>query len=119
MTSSHDYIKDKRNKNIKIYIDGKYYLRDRAKISVFDSGFLLGDGVRTGIRLHNRKLLFLNQHLKRLFDDAKAIDLKIPFNKKELENILYNAVKKNNMKTDVHIRLVISRGIKSTPYRPF
>ena len=117
MTSSHDYKKDKRNKNIKIYINGKFFLRKDAKISVFDSGFLLGDGCWTGIRLHNDKLLFLEDHLKRLFDDAKAISLKIPYDKKSIGKMIYKTVEKNDMKTDVHIRLVISRGIKSTPYQ--
>jgi len=117
MTSSHDYKKDKRNQNIKIYINGKFFLRKNAKVSVFDSGFLLGDGCWTGIRLHNDKLLFLEDHLKRLFDDAKSISLKIPYEKKSIGRMIYKTVKKNNMKTDVHIRLVISRGIKSTPYQ--
>ena len=117
MPSSHDYKKDKRNQEIKIFINGKFLTRKNAKISVFDSGFLLGDGVWTGIRLHNQKLLFLNEHIKRLYDDAKAISLKIPVNKKKLKDHLYKTVKKNNMKTDVHIRLIISRGIKSTPYQ--
>jgi len=117
MTSSHDYIKDKRNQKIKIYINGKFYTRKKAKISVFDSGFLLGDGVWTGIRLHNNKLLFLEEHLKRLYDDAKTISLKIHLNKIQLSEILYTTVLKNKMTTDVHIRVVISRGIKSTPYQ--
>ena len=117
MTSSHDYIKDKRNQKIKIYINGKFYTRKKAKISVFDSGFLLGDGVWTGIRLHNNKLLFLEEHLKRLYDDAKIISLKIHLNKIQLSEILYTTVLKNKMITDVHIRVVISRGIKSTPYQ--
>ncbi len=117
MPSSHDYKKDKRNENIKIYINGKFFLRKYAKISVFDSGFLLGDGCWTGIRLHNNKLLYLNEHIKRLFDDAKAISLKIPYNKKLLGEVIYKTIKKNNMETDVHIRIIISRGIKSTPYQ--
>ena len=117
MLSSHDYKKDKRNKYIKIYINGKFYIRDNAKISVFDSGFLLGDGVWTGIRLHNKKLLFLKEHLNRLYDDAKAIDIKIPNNKKFLSNEIYKTIEKNKMINDVHIRLIISRGIKSTPYQ--
>ena len=117
MPSSHDHKKDKRNELIKIYINGKFYLRDNAKISVFDSGFLLGDGCWSGIRLHNNKLLFLKEHLKRLFDDAKSIGIKIPHSKKNLSEILYKAVKINKMNSDVHIRLVVSRGIKSTPYQ--
>ena len=117
MPSSHEYKKDNRNRNIKIYINGKFYQRNNAKISVFDSGFLLGDGVWTGIRLHNKTLLFLKEHLIRLYDDAKAISLKIPINKKKLGDEIYKTIKKNKMKSDVHIRLVISRGVKSTPYQ--
>ena len=66
------------NKNIKIFVNDKFYKREKAKVSVFDSGFLLGDGVWSGIRYHNNKFLFLKDHLIRLFDDAKKIDLKIP-----------------------------------------
>jgi branched-chain amino acid aminotransferase len=117
LSSSHDYIKDKRNANIKIYINGYFYPRNKASISVFDSGFLLGDGVWSGIRLHNQKLLFIKEHLKRLNDDAKQIGLKIHLSKKELEKAIYKTTKINKMKSDVHIRLVVSRGIKSTPYQ--
>ena len=117
MTSSHDYNKDKRNKNIKIYINNKFYPRNKASISVFDSGFLLGDGVWTGIRLHNNKLLFLKEHLNRLYNDAKTISLKIPFSKITLGKKIYSTIKINKMESDVHIRVVISRGIKSTPYQ--
>ena len=117
MPSSHDYKKDKRNKDIKIFINGKFYQRDKATISVFDSGFLLGDGVWTGIRLHNNKLLFLKEHLNRIYDDAKAISLKIHLSKNDLSKNIYQTIKKNKMISDVHIRLIISRGIKSTPYQ--
>ena len=117
MPSSHDYKKDIRNKDIKIYINGKFFIRKEAKISVFDSGFLLGDGCWSGIRLHKKKLLFLKEHINRLFDDAKSISIKIPFTKKRLEEILYKTIKINKMDTDVHLRLIISRGIKSTPYQ--
>ena len=117
MPSSHDYIKDKRNRNIKIFINNKFYLREKAKVSVFDSGFLLGDGVWSGIRFHNNKFLFLRDHLNRLFEDAKKIDLKIHLTKKQLTKILTETIKINKMKTDVHIRLIVSRGIKSTPYQ--
>ena len=74
-------------------------------------------GVWSGIRFHNNKFLFLNDHLNRLFDDAKKINLKIHLNKKQLTKILFDTIKINKMKTDVHIRLVVSRGIKSTPYQ--
>ena len=117
MTSSHDYKKDKRNQKIKIFINNKYYERNNAKISVFDSGFLLGDGVWTGIRLYKKKLLFLKEHLNRLFGDAEAIGMKIHISKKLLGKKIYNTVIKNKMQSDVHIRVVISRGLKSTPYQ--
>ena len=117
MPSSHDFKKDKRNQKIKIYINGRYFLRNKAFVSVFDSGFLLGDGVWTGIRLHKNKLLFLKEHIERLYDDAKIISLKIPLTKKIFGELIYKTVKKNKMVSDVHIRVIISRGIKSTPYQ--
>ena len=117
MPSSHDFIKDNRNKNIKIFVNNKFYPREKAKISVFDSSILLGDGIWSGIRFHNNKFLFLKEHLDRLFDDAKKISLKIHLSKKQITKILFDTIKINKMKTDVHIRLIISRGIKSTPYQ--
>tara|TARA_Y100000590_G_scaffold469117_1_gene654949 strand:- start:149 stop:1042 length:894 start_codon:yes stop_codon:yes gene_type:complete len=117
MPSSHDYLKDKRNKNLKIYINGKFFKRKDAKISVFDSSILLGDGVWDGLRYHNNKFLFLNDHIKRLYNDAKKISLKIHISKENLIKLLKKTIKINNIKTDVHIRLIISRGIKSTPYQ--
>ena len=117
MPSSHDFIKDKRNKNIQIYINGKFFVREKAKISVFDSSILLGDGIWSGIRFHNNNFLFLKDHINRLFDDAKMISLKIHLTKKQISKILFDTIKINKMKTDVHLRLIISRGIKSTPYQ--
>tara|TARA_Y100000588_G_C14079128_1_gene849341 strand:- start:189 stop:1088 length:900 start_codon:yes stop_codon:yes gene_type:complete len=117
MPSSHNYKRDKRNDSIKIYIDGKFYLRNKAKISVFDSGFLLGDGIWTSLRLHNNKLIFLDQHISRLYTDAKAISLKLPFSRTHLKTILFKTISINKMSSDVHIRLIVSRGIKSTPYQ--
>ena len=81
MASTHDYIKDIRNENIKIYINGKFYHRSEAKISVFDSGFLLGDGVWEGIRLHKGTLIHLDAHIDRLFDGAKSIAMKMHLTK--------------------------------------
>jgi len=117
MASTHDYIKDNRNENILIYINGKYFTRSKASISVFDSGFLLGDGVWEGIRLHNNRLVHLKEHINRLFDGAKTISLEIHMTKDEIINAIWETLKKNKMKTDTHIRLIISRGIKSTPYQ--
>ena len=117
MVSTHDYIKDERNENILIYINGKYFTRSKASISVFDSGFLLGDGVWEGIRLHNNTLIHLKEHINRLFHGAKKISLEIHMTKDEIINAIWETLKKNKMKTDTHIRLIISRGIKSTPYQ--
>ena len=117
MASTHDFVKDLRNEYIKIYINGEYYHRSEAKISVFDSGFLLGDGVWEGIRLHNNKLIHLEYHIDRLYDGAKSIAMDIHLSKKEMINAIWSTLNENNMSTDTHIRLIVSRGIKSTPYQ--
>ena len=115
--SSHSYIKNNKNEGIFINIDGKLFPRNEAKVSVFDSGFLLGDGVWEGIRLHKGRLIFINEHLDRLFSSAKGISLNIPFSKNEIIREILKVLEKNNMKEDVHIRLIISRGEKITPYQ--
>ena len=117
MVSSHDFVDDKRNKNIKIYINGKFYKRKDAKISVFDSSTMLGDGIWDSLRYHNDNFIFLKEHLDRLYKDAKLIDLKIHLTRKKLSEALTKTIKINKMKTDVHLRIIVSRGIKSTPYQ--
>ena len=117
MVSSHDFVDDKRNKNIKIYINGKFYKRKDAKISVFDSSTMLGDGIWDSLRYHNNNFIFLKEHLDRLYKDAKLIDLKIHLTRKKLSEALIKTIKINKMKTDIHIRIIVSRGIKSTPYQ--
>ena len=117
MVSSHDFIDDKRNKNIKIYINGKFYKRKDAKISVFDSSTLLGDGIWDSLRYHNNNFIFLKEHLDRLYKDAKLIDLKIHLTRKKFSEALIKTIQINKMKTDVHLRIIVSRGIKSTPYQ--
>ena len=117
MVSSHDFVDDKRNKNIKIYINGKFYKRKDAKISVFDSSTMLGDGIWDSLRYHNDNFIFLKEHLDRLYKDAKLIDLKIHLTRKKLSEALIKTIKINKMKTDVHLRIIVSRGIKSTPYQ--
>ena len=117
MPTTHDYYDDPRNEDIKIYINGDFFHRNEAKVSVLDSGFLLGDGVWEGIRLHNSKLLHLEKHLNRLFVGAKALDLDIHLSKDEIKNALMKTLELNNMNSDVHIRLIVSRGLKKTPYQ--
>ncbi len=115
--SSHSFIYNSKNENIFININGELHRRKEAKISVFDSGFLLGDGIWEGIRLHKSKLIFIDEHLDRLFKSAAGISLTIPLTKKEIINEINKVLLKNSMKDDVHIRLIISRGEKITPYQ--
>ena len=117
MPSTHDYIMDKRNKEIQIYINGEFYHRSEANVSVMDSGFLLGDGVWEGIRLHKNVLIHLGDHLIRLYTGAKSIAMDIPLSKQEIKSAIMKTTQINNMETDVHIRLIVSRGIKKTPYQ--
>jgi len=115
--SSHSYIYNPKNNDIFININGELYHRSEAKISVFDSGFLLGDGVWEGIRLHKSKLMFIDDHLERLFNSAAGISLKIPLSKNEIIDEINKVLIKNSMNDNVHIRLIISRGDKITPYQ--
>jgi len=117
MASTHDYVIDSRNDNIQIYIDGQFFARKDAKVSVMDSGYLLGDGVWEGIRLYNNHLIHLEKHLERLYDGAETIQMDIGISKSEMKSALEKTLKKNEMISDVHIRLIVSRGIKSTPYQ--
>ena len=112
---THSYRDDERNKNIQIYINGELYPRKKASISVFDSGFLLGDGVWEGIRFLNGYMVFLKEHLERLYHGAEKLAIDIGYTKEELTGLIQRALDANNMKTGVHIRLIVSRGLKKTP----
>ena len=114
---THSYVEDQRNKNIIIYINGEFFTRNEAKISVFDSGFLLGDGVWEGIRLHNGKLCFIEEHIQRLYHGAEKLKIEIGKSKEELIALIYETIHTNVMDSDVHIRLIVSRGLKRTPYQ--
>ena len=117
MASTHDYHNDPRNDNILIYINGEYFQRSEAKVSVLDSGYLLGDGVWEGIRLHKGHLVHLDEHLDRLYSGAENLAMDIGLSKVEVKQALETTILKNGMKSDVHIRLIVSRGIKKTPYQ--
>ncbi len=114
---THDYLDDPRNGAILISINGEMFPRDEAKVSVFDSGFMLGDGVWEGIRYHKGTLLFLEAHIDRLYEGAKAIDMDIGLNRSEMVARIEAVLAANEMETDVHIRLMVTRGVKSTPYQ--
>ncbi|MFT5838157.1 MAG: branched-chain amino acid aminotransferase [Flavobacteriales bacterium] len=116
-SGTHKYQQDTRNDNILININGELFPRSEAKISVFDSGFILGDGVWEGIRLHNGQLAFIEQHMRRLYDGAKALDMDIGLSAAQLVERIKNTCDANHMSDGVHIRLMVTRGIKSTPYQ--
>lgn len=108
---------DKRNENIKIYINGSFYKREEAKISVFDSGFLLGDGIWEGIRLVNNEWLFLDEHLERLFEGCRAIDIDINMSFNDIKKAIHDTQKINDMDGSAHARLMITRGDKTKPFQ--
>ena len=114
---THQYQDDPRNQTILININGELFLRREAKISVFDSGFILGDGVWEGIRLHKGHLAFIDMHMRRLYDGAKALDMDIGLSQGELTKRIYDTCKANSMTDGVHIRLMVTRGEKATPYQ--
>ena len=114
---THDYQPDPRNAAIQVSINGKLYPRDEAKVSVFDSGYILGDGVWEGLRVHDGGLPFLDQHLDRLYEGAKAIDMDIGLNREQLTAQILAALRANKMRDGVHIRLMVTRGLKATPYQ--
>lgn len=116
-TITHQAEDDLRNEAIMIYVNGRIVPRAEALISVYDSGFMLGDGVWEGLRLYNGKWAFLNDHIERLFEAAKAIDLDIGMDKAGVIAALEDTRKLNKMKHDVHARLMVTRGVKSKPFQ--
>lgn len=112
---THNSIEDNRNNNIKILINDEFFSRDDAKISVFDSGYLVGDGVWEAMRLHDGVLVFKNQHFNRLWSAAKTIGIVLPFTKEDLDAKINSVIQLNNMETNVHVRVMVTRGIKKTP----
>jgi len=112
---THEAVPDPRNADIEIYVNGEFFPRSEAKVSVYDSGFMVGDGIWEGIRYHNGSFLLLEEHLERLIATSKDVGLTIGLNRDELASILQSVVDHNNMTTDVHIRLMITRGTKKSP----
>ena len=120
--STHAYRPDQRNEEILIDVNGELFPRSEAKVSVFDSGFVLGDGVWEGLRVHQGPdgkgvIAFLDRHLGRLYDGAKTLDFEMDVDREALKARLYNCLDANNAHDGVHIRLMTTRGVKSTPYQ--
>ena len=115
--TTHQAEDDLRNQSILIYVDGKLVPRDKAVVSVYDSGFMLGDGVWEGLRLYNGKWAFLNEHMDRLFEAAKAIDLDIGMDRNGVISALLETQKANGMTENAHARLMITRGVKVLPFQ--
>lgn len=116
---AHSYIDDPRNADVKVWINGELFPRAEAKVSVLDSGFVLGDGVWEGLRVHKGKIAFLDRHLDRLEEGAKALDYELGLTREALTKALYDTLSANGMLQGdgVHIRLMTTRGLKATPYQ--
>ncbi len=114
---THHSSDDPRNRDILIYVNGELRPRAQAVVSVFDSGFILGDGVWEGLRVHRGRVAFLGAHLDRLYEAAKAIDLDVGMDRAALSAALYQTLTANKMTEGVHMRLMVTRGMKSTPYQ--
>ena len=115
--TTHTAEADCRNDNIKIYIDGNIVSRDKAVVSVYDSGFLLGDGIWEGLRLFDGNILFFDDHLDRLFEASLYTKIDIGLDRPSLKQAVWDTLMANNMTTDVHIRLMVTRGRKSKPFQ--
>jgi branched-chain amino acid aminotransferase len=115
--SVHESEEDARNRDILIYVNGAMKKRDEAVVSVFDSGFVLGDGVWEGLRVSEGHPAFLDQHLDRLYEGAKAIALDVGLDRNALTRAVYATLEANQMRDGVHVRLMVTRGVKRTPYQ--
>ena len=112
---THNAVPDARNENVLIYINGELFPRSEAKISVFDSGYLVGDGIWEALRLHEGVLVFLGEHLDRLWQGAATIGMDIGMSRAELTEAVWQTLRANKMHDNVHVRFMLTRGIKKTP----
>lgn len=117
MKGTHEYDGAELNASVIIDVNGELLPRDKAVVSVFDSGFVLGDGVWEGLRVEDGTILFLEQHLDRLYEGMHTLDFEDPLDRDALARRLYATLKANDMRDGVHIRLMVTRGVKSTPYQ--
>jgi branched-chain amino acid aminotransferase len=112
---THNAVQDDRNEKILIYVNGELFSRNEAKISVYDSGYLVGDGVWEALRLHDGVLVFLDEHLDRLWQGAATIGMDLKMSRQELIDKIRYTLKANDMRDGVHVRIMVTRGIKKTP----
>ncbi|PYF82459.1 branched-chain amino acid aminotransferase [Marinomonas alcarazii] len=115
--SAHSADEDSRNELIKIYVNGELLPKHEAVVSVYDSGFMLGDGIWEGLRVYNGKIAFLDDHLDRLYASAKVLDFKIDLTREEMVSALYDTLAANEMTHDAHLRLMVTRGRKKHPFQ--
>lgn len=115
--STHAGPADVRNADVLVYVDGDFVPRSRAVVSVFDSGFLLGDGVWEGMRLHRGVFLHLDRHLDRLYATARGVHLDMGSSRDEITAILQETARRNEMSTDAYVRLMVTRGVKASPFQ--
>ena len=115
--TTHQAQDDARNDDILIYVNGALRPKGEAMVSVYDSGFMLGDGVWEGLRLYNGRWAFMDAHIDRLFEAAKAIDLDIGLDRQGVISALLETQKANDFITDAHARLMVTRGVKSRPFQ--
>ncbi len=115
--TTHQAAEDARNENIQIYLNGVLVPKERALVSVYDSGFMLGDGVWEGLRLYNGTWAFLDEHMDRLFDAAKAVDIDLGLDRAGVVQALCDTQTANDMHTDAHARLMVTRGVKRRPFQ--
>ena len=117
MAGSQDFTADPRNDKVELYLNGDFVPRDKAMVSVFDAGWILGDGIWEGLRNHGGRLAFMERHLDRLFMGATAIDLDIGMTQDQVRKALEDTLEHNGMTGEdgVHVRLMITRGVKKTP----
>ena len=115
--TAHQAAEDARNENIQIYLNGVLVPKERALVSVYDSGFMLGDGVWEGLRLYNGTWAFLDEHMDRLFEAAKAVDIDLELDRAGVVQALCDTQTANDMHTDAHARLMVTRGVKRRPFQ--
>ena len=115
--TTHQAVEDARNENIKIYLNGTLVPKERALVSVYDSGFMLGDGVWEGLRLYNGTWAFLDEHMDRLFEAVKAVDIDLGLDRVGVVQALRDTQAANDMHTDAHARLMVTRGVKKRPFQ--